>query len=606
MLARLALAAPRAVPVDVLVADVWGDDPPPSAVDALRVHVSNLRKLLAGGDRTASEVLRTAPAGYRLDVPPGAVDAARLERAGRDRDLPALRALLGSWPDGDLGRLDAGSGWFEAAARRIDDQRLAAVEAVAAADLAAGRAGAAAALLDEAVARAPFRERLWELLVQALAAGDRRAEALRAFQRARAALAEVGMEPGPALVAAERGVTAPPGTVGGASTGPRPSPRLTADYVEVDGSRVAFATAGRKGTDLLFLHGGFVPFEVMAESPRLARFLDRLAERFRVVHVDRRGIGMSDRPADGSPVVLDHWVADCGAVLDAIGARDVIAFGHEHGGPVAIRLAAERPHQVRGLVLHSTAARPLRGPDHPYGPSHDAVDRIDRMIDRLPGSDDLLALVAPSAGDDHDLRAWLERAGRLGAGPAMARELHRAYLYADVRDVLPHVRAPAVVLHPARMVRTDPGQARYLAEHLPEAELQLLDSADHLFWLTDGDVVLAAIERLAGRLRAGSSGPPARLRAVVAVAPPVAAGPLAVHGAETLVPVPGAVVATFTSLGAARAAVDAVRHAHAAASVVLDVADTTGEATDAAVLVAAQAAAAARGARAAGGDDDAR
>ena len=586
VLARLALSASRTVPVETLVADVWGDEPPPTSVDALRVHVSNLRKLLTQPTRPGSEVLRTASGGYRLDVPEADVDVNRFEQACQHGRLDLLRAALDARSDHDLGRLDAGSGFFDAAAHRIDDMRLRATETLAQSDITTGRADRAVPLLQEAAARAPYRERLWELQILALAAADRRAEALRAFQRARVVLAEIGIEPGPGLVAAEAAA------LDGHEPRPVPSPtprRPVADYVEVEGSRVAFATLGAGMVDLLFLHGGFVPFDIMGETPRLARFLDELAARCRVVLLDRRGIGMSDPPAGDTPVVLDHWVADCRAVLDAVGSRQAIVLGHEHGGPVAIRLAAEYPDRVRGLVLHSTAAHPLRSHDHPYGPSEKALDRIDRMIDRLPGAADVLSLVAPSAGDDAELRAWLDRAGRLGAGPTRAHQLHRTYLHADVRDRLRLVAAPTVVLHPARLVGTDPGQARYLADNLPDAELHLLDSADHVFWLADAGVVMAAIDRLLARITATPSGPSARLRALVAVAPPDGAGVLlATAGAEVCLELAGAVVAAFPSLSAAQDAAHELRLAEPGAVIVVDVADTTGGVDDAAVVDMAQ------------------
>jgi pimeloyl-ACP methyl ester carboxylesterase/DNA-binding SARP family transcriptional activator len=582
VLARLALVAPRAVPVHALVSDIWGDDPPTRAVDSLRVHVSNLRRLLAGSERSASQILVTSPGAYQLDVPAAAIDVCRLEAATHDADIDALRPLLRTWPDQDLGRFDSGTRFFDAAARRIDDQCLAGLEVLAISDLEGGQAALAVASLDLALQHAPYRERSWELLIDALAADGRRSEALRAFQRARSALAEVGMEPGAALVAAERAVLA--------TVSPTASRALTSGYVEVDGSRVAFATTAPRSLDLVLLHGGFVPFGMMHDAPQLGRFISRLAERVRVVLVDRRGIGMSDPPADGAPVHLDHWVADVSAVLDALDAERVVLFAHENGGPVAIRLAVEEPQRIRAIALHSTAARPLRAPDHPYGGSEELVNRINRMIDGAPGALDLMTAVAPSAADDDELRAWLERAGRLGAGPARAKELHRTYFQSDVRDLLPLVHQPAVVLHPARVVVGDPGQARVLAEGLPDAELQILDSADHLFWLADADAVLAAIDRLVSRLAVRADLAPARLRALVGVAPPVGIDLLTDHGAEACLHLPGSVVAVFGSLAQARAALEAVTEAHPRVSGVVEVADTAATVADPSVIAVADAA----------------
>lgn len=583
VLARLAIAAPGAVPVGVLIDDVWGEDPPATAVDAVRVHVSNLRKIIAGSASAPGAVLVTSAGAYRLAVDPSAVDVLRLDRAVQQRDLRALHELLASPSEQDLGRFEAGSGFFAATARRTAERQAAGAEVIAEADLAAGRHDRAVGRLEDLLGRDPFRERAWELLLRSLHASGRRTDALRAGQRARSALGEVGMEAGPALLAAERAILDD-------ERGPTAARRPASDYVEVDGSRIAFTTLGAAGSDLLFLHGGFVPFEVMPDEPRFARFLERLAARHRVILLDRRGIGMSDPPAGGAAVDLEHWVADCRAVLDRLGSDECYVLGHENGGPVAIRLAAEQPERVRGLVLHSTVAKYLRSPDHPYGPTEEAWNRINRLIDRVPGADDILTLVAPSAGDDPGLRAWLDRAGRLGAGPARARELHRLYMDVDVRPELGRVRAPVVVLEPARRVRSDPGQARYLAAQLPDAELQLLDSGDHLPWLTDADTVIDAVRRVVRRAEEPGDGAGRVLRALVGVTPAAAADGAGEHSPESCLTIEDVRVVVFASRAAAERYVAEVTARRPEATAVTHLADTRGTADDDAVLAVADAA----------------
>jgi pimeloyl-ACP methyl ester carboxylesterase len=231
------------------------------------------------------------------------------------------------------------------------------------------------------------------------------------------------------------------------------------------------------------------------------------------VLVDRRGTGMSDGPTPARPVELRDWVVDCAAVLDAVGCSAVLVLAHEHGGPVAVALAASDA-RVRGVLLHSTAARPLRGPEYPHGAGAEDLDRVDRMLDRPPGTSGTLRVVAPSAGDDPALEAWLQRAGQLGAGPARARELHRMYLHSDVRHLLADVGCPVTIVHPARSAVVDPAHASYLARHLADARLVLLDSADHLFWLADSTRVVEEVDHLAER--AGCSAAGLRLAAIVA------------------------------------------------------------------------------------------
>lgn len=584
VLARLAIAAPHAVTLDAIVEDVWGDAPPATAVDAVRVHVSNLRKLFADGERRPSDVLRTTQGGYRLDLDPAAVDVRRIERAvERDEPEQLVSLIVHGVFDHDLAGYDSGSGWFHGVARHADELLAAAAESLARHDLAAGRSAVAVRLLERLVGAHSRRESAWELLVRALADADRRTESLAAAQRARFALAEAGVSPGAGILAAETAVF---------DTLRATERSGVSRYAEVDGSRIAYEIVGDGPLDLLLLHGGFIPFDTMRDTPRLARFLHEVEARFRVVLLDRRGVGMSDGPVDGGPVRLEHWVDDATAVLRDCGSRSVVLLGHEHGGPVAIRLAAELGDRVKGLVLHSTAARPLRGSDHPFGPEADHLERIDRMIDRLPGSEDLLRVVAPSAGDDPQLRAWMDRAGRLGATPARAKELHRMYLHVDVRDDLSRITCPTYVLHPARMIRNDPGQARSIAEAVPGAELTLLDSSDHLWWVNDADTrsVLDVLDRIVGldgvrskrEVGASSMG----LRALVAVTPADEAVAAALHdlGARSSASVGSAVVAVFDALATARAAQDELRRRRPELTTRLEVGDTSGRSDDPAIV----------------------
>lgn len=578
VIARLALAAPRPVPVSVLVEDVWGHAPPDSAVDALRVHVSNLRKLLADAARAPGQLLVTVRGGYRLaeDV---RTDVARLDAAVEARDLPALRQLVDAPPWTGLAELDTGSGEFTAAARRIEERWVSAVELVASDDLATGRADLAVAALERVTAAHPHRENAWSTLVLALTVEGRRTEALRACQTARQHLRDAGIDPSPGLVQAEqralRGDEAAPA--------PMAETAMETGYVDVEGAQVAFAVMGNGESDLLFVHGGFVPFSIMRDEPRLAAFLDRLARSFRVIVLDRRGIGMSDPPADGGPVTVEHWADDLVAVLDATEADQPLVYAHENAGPPALHLAASAPSRLRGLVLHSTVARYLRGPDYSFGPDQDVYERIDRLLAREWSEEEMLNSVAPSVGRDEALLQWLERAGRLGAGPRRAAELHRMWLEVDVRHLLHRVTVPAIVLQPARRPRADPGHARYLAEHLPDAELELLDSADHLPFLADASSVVDAIERLHRRtVDEPTSYEPAADRVLCAI---LAVG--AVHttsvelrraGARSVVEIDGALVSTFRSR---READDVARRFVADGTpVVVEMDDTTGTEDD--------------------------
>jgi DNA-binding SARP family transcriptional activator len=216
ILCALLIRPGAVVPVDTLVDAAWGDEPPARAERTLISHITRLREALARADASTPAGVERRADGYRLVVDADAVDAVRLERiVHQAREVPAvdavpvLREAVALWrppcPFADL--LD--SAYPHAEAARLAELHAAAGEALAAALLAAGDPESAVAVAEAALCSAPFRERLWELLVRALYRQGRQADALAVFQRARDTLREeLGIEPGPALHQVEAQVLA--------------------------------------------------------------------------------------------------------------------------------------------------------------------------------------------------------------------------------------------------------------------------------------------------------------------------------------------------------------------------------------------------------------
>lgn len=206
VLHRLLVGAGGAVTSDALADALWAADPPPSAGKLLQVYVSQLRKSFG------STAIRTVPTGYRLGAPAAAIDANRFARlvadARRSSDRnPALAASLyrqaaALWRGAAYA--DVADAPFAAAEiARLDELRRQCLEERLAAEVAAGRAEEVLAELGALVAEHPLQEGLLALRVRALAAAGRRADALQAYRAAREVLRdELGLDPGPALVAA--------------------------------------------------------------------------------------------------------------------------------------------------------------------------------------------------------------------------------------------------------------------------------------------------------------------------------------------------------------------------------------------------------------------
>lgn len=202
VLAVLAARAGSVVPTDVLIDALWPDGAPRTASSTMRTYVSRLRRLVGNA------IAGTA-GGYRLDLSAEELDLRRFEQllevadgAAPTNALAAVEEALGLWrgaPFGDVDDLEP----VRSTATRLRERWLGALEDRARLLLTTGRAGPAAAAAEELLIEHPEREQTWTVLVDALAAGGRSAEALRAYRRAASALADAGLEVSPGLRSAE-------------------------------------------------------------------------------------------------------------------------------------------------------------------------------------------------------------------------------------------------------------------------------------------------------------------------------------------------------------------------------------------------------------------
>jgi pimeloyl-ACP methyl ester carboxylesterase len=265
-----------------------------------------------------------------------------------------------------------------------------------------------------------------------------------------------------------------------------------------DGLHIAYQVRGDGPVDLLEI-GGFgalFPLDAADEQPRWHRFEDRLRRFARVIKLDLRGIGYSDQ-FHGTPTVGD-WVADVIAVLDAVGAARVHVLASSFGGFAAIEVAATHPERVESLVLANTGARFASAPDYPVGISVGQAEEMSRRVEPTEPSDNEASdidVMAPSIARDADIRRWWTRTAARGAGPATARAMWDISTVADVREHLPALRLPCLVLTSMDNGFVPPTVGRWLADHIAGAELCEIDTPDHVIWAAPDDLVVNEIER---------------------------------------------------------------------------------------------------------------
>jgi pimeloyl-ACP methyl ester carboxylesterase len=272
-------------------------------------------------------------------------------------------------------------------------------------------------------------------------------------------------------------------------------------YARAGGINIAYQVVGQGPADLVFVPGWVSHIEFAWEEPSFAPFLDRLARFSRLILLDRRGTGLSD-PVDRVPT-LEERMDDVRAVMDAAGSERAFVFGISESGPLCALFAASHPERTAGLILCNTFACGTASEEHPVGPwtKHNR-DAVLRAIDEEWGTGLTARVFAPSrAGDDAFRRSW-GRFERLAVSKgAMGRIIEMA-MDTDVRQVLPSISVPTLVIHRVGDLMTPIAGARYLAEHIPGARLVEVAGRDHFPWVGDAAAVLDEIEQFVTGARA--------------------------------------------------------------------------------------------------------
>jgi class 3 adenylate cyclase len=160
-------------------------------------------------------------------------------------------------------------------------------------------------------------------------------------------------------------------------------------------------------------------------------------------------------------------------------------------------LAADHPERVLSLVIVNGAARALWAPDYPVGTRAELTEPFMTVAmepDAIEQGFDTLRVVAPSVADDEAFRTWWDQAGNRAASPSMARAVSKAVTASDVRDSLPRVTAPTLILHRESSTFVPVGHGRYLAEHIAGSRYVELPGADVPYWVGDTAPMLDEIE----------------------------------------------------------------------------------------------------------------
>ena len=264
-------------------------------------------------------------------------------------------------------------------------------------------------------------------------------------------------------------------------------------YARAGDVHIAYQVAGNGPIDLVYVPPQLQQVEHLWAEPRIAAFFERLARFSRLILFDRRGTGLSDPIA--STTTLEDQMEDVTAVLDAVGSKQAAFFAQSEGAAMAALYAATHPERTRALVLYAGMARVTGAPGYEWPGTPQERERRMGAIFAAWGTGERLALIAPSVAGDGALRRWFGALERLSASPGQLRLLFDIAGETDVRDVLPSIAAPTLVLHRREDPAIDVRHSRYIAAHIPGAEYVELEGRDNLMIVGDGERIIAEVER---------------------------------------------------------------------------------------------------------------
>ena len=265
-------------------------------------------------------------------------------------------------------------------------------------------------------------------------------------------------------------------------------------YARSGDVNIAYQVIGDAPLDLVFVMGWVSHLEYFWREPSFARFLLRLASFSRLILFDKRGTGLSDRVPINQLPTLEQRMDDVRAVMNAVGSERAALCGVSEGGPMCSLFAATYPEKTLALVMIGTYAKRIRDAEYPWGPTAEQREEFFEVMRQQWGGPVGIDERAPSAANDPKFRDWWATYLRMGASPGAAVALTKMNAEIDVRNVLPSIRVPSLVIH-----RTDDQclkveEGRFVAERIPGAKFVEFPGHDHLPFVGDQDAILDEME----------------------------------------------------------------------------------------------------------------
>jgi class 3 adenylate cyclase/pimeloyl-ACP methyl ester carboxylesterase len=250
---------------------------------------------------------------------------------------------------------------------------------------------------------------------------------------------------------------------------------------EVD---IAYQVLGDGPFDVVWVAGSVTHLDVMWEHPGYRRFCEQLASFSRLILFDKRGMGLSERTRVGT---LEERMDDVRAVMDAVDSERAALVGVSEGGPMSMLFAATYPERTQALLLIGAEVKEELTDDWPWGES--TMEEFVEWVGALPehwGHALTLDKFFPDDPDPEATRRWFARLQTSSMTPRDAIAFMSMAMDIDVRDVVPSVRVPTLIVHRVDDPVCHVENARFLAANIPDARYVELPGSLHIPWAGSG------------------------------------------------------------------------------------------------------------------------
>jgi len=241
----------------------------------------------------------------------------------------------------------------------------------------------------------------------------------------------------------------------------------------VDGVHIAYQVVGDGPIDIVFVPASYVSnVELLWDWPLTRTFVTGLAARGRLIFFDRRGTGLSDKVTGDHLPTLEARAEDIHAVMDAADSERAVLCSMEDGSAMTFVFAATDPTRTRALIAHNAVSKGSWAPDAPWlqtREEHDAyLDRVEKDWGTQAFFDDLSRdLYIPSLSTDPGFVRSYARLVRQSISAADLMSIERMWFETDLRQVLPVIQAPSLIIYDPMIQVSPEEEVRYVAQHIP-------------------------------------------------------------------------------------------------------------------------------------------